>query len=187
MHISEKFVKLAMNSIDHETGTGDLLTYSSFSPFIAEKGSFKIEEFCMILGLRSDQESQRFFCLSLANLNKLQDNCYEIVVTTIDGVHIKFTPFGYIEINDSAFTVFAPLDLKNPDVGLNMHGGMMSTYPQAAPDAKWSKLAVDAVSKIRILCENTFQDLIPNPDFQDFPARNIFIEHISTLQESTIS
>ena len=46
----------------------------------------------------------------------------------------------------------------------------------------YEKLANVPVEKIRIYGTEGYQDYVPNPKFTQFPARNLFIEHLKALK-----
>jgi hypothetical protein len=179
------FVELAYSSLDQETGEGDLLTTPSHSPFISENEKYTIEEFCMIVGLRSDEQTQKFFCLKVNNegIGNFQNNKVGIIIKTIEGIKIDFSAFGNIENGDVPYTCFSPINLQNPDIDVKIEGFSISTSsPQDGIDKKWEILETIPIDRIQTHGSEGVQNFVPNPDFTDFPAQNLFIEHLKALK-----
>ena len=178
-------VELAIDSIDPETGEGDLLTCSSKASFISENGKYKIEEFCIIKAVRSEEQTQTMFCILADNpgIGGFRDNEVGVIVTTLDGKKIEFSSFGRFEINDVPYYGFSPINLRNPEIDIFIEGTMFgASSPQVAIDAKWQKLGNTPVINMEVHGTEGVMNFLPNPDFMEFPVKSLFIEHLNALK-----
>lgn len=141
----------------------------------------------MIIALRSEEETQKMICLLADNpgIGHFKQNKVGVTVTTIDGTNIDFTSFGTFEISDIPVTGFAPIDLENPDIDVFIDGGMIGVSgPQKGIDDKWEILATTPISSMFVKGDQGAYKFVPNPDFKDFPAQNLFIEHLKAIDSA---
>lgn len=177
-------IELMHNSYDPDKGEGDILTTPSEDAFISENGEIKIEDFLMIIAVRTEEQTQKMFCLLADNtgIGHFMQNEVGVTITTIDGTDIDFTSFGTFEINDIHVTGFAPIDLENPDIDILFDDGIMGvTSPQKGIDDKWDILATTPITAMIVKGAEGVHKFIPNPDYKDFPAQNLFIEHLKAI------
>jgi len=180
-----KAVELAVNSVDPKNGSGNLLTSFTFGSFISEDGEMLIPECCIIVGVQLDHQAQTFFCIINPDGEEyfiFQQNEVELVITTVDGIKIEMVYFGKIQLEGVSFAIFTPLNSKNPSIDLKIDGSMFSiTNPQDVINAIWNKLRITPIEKMQFPDGDELLTYIPNPDFTDFPAQNLFIEHLKCI------
>lgn len=144
-----------------------------------------IPKCCIIVGVQLHHQAQTFFCLidpEDEDEPGFQQNEVGLIITTIDGIKIKMTCYGKIQLDGVSFATFSPLNSKEPDIDLKIEGSIFSySSPQEIINAKWEKLKVTPIANVQIPNGDEFIMFIPNPDFTDFPPQNLFIEHLKCI------
>lgn len=180
----DALVKIQWNNINEETGYGEKCTDFSSTPFITENSEFKFVEFCMI-GAISEEQEQKFFCLIVepAAIGNLVNGEVGVIINLTDGTKVECTNFGEVTIDETSFGTFSPINIKNPNIDVKIDGFSISvSSPEEVIEANWAKLETTPVLRIRVQGSESYKDYIPNPNFMDFPAQNLFIEHLKAIK-----
>lgn len=177
-------VKLLHDETNEETGERVKQTEVYTYMFVTENNEFSILEFCMISSKPRSQTGQMFFCIMVERTAVGILECGEVgvIIILIDGTTIECTQFSSTEDNDTPTGTFTLINIKDPDLSLQIDGLSLSIDPQKAIDANWEKLASTPIARIRVKGSNNTQDYIPNSEFTDFPPQNLIIEHIKALR-----
>lgn len=180
----DELVKIQWDNINEETGFGEKCTDFSNAPFITENSGFKFIKFCMI-GAISEAQEQKFFCLIVEPeaVGNLVNGEVGVIINLADGTKVECTNFGEVTIDETPFGTFSPINIKNPNIDVKVDGFSISVgSPEEVIEANWAKLATTPVARIRVQGSANHKDYIPNPDFSDFPAQNLFIEHLKAIK-----
>lgn len=183
-NLSDALVKIQWDNIDEETGYGEKCTDFSNAPFITENSEYKFVEFCMIVAISEEQE-QKFFCLIVepAAIGNLVNGEVGVIITLTDGTKVECTHFGEVTIDETPFGTFSPINVKNPNLDVKIDGLNISVNsPEEVIESNWRTLATTSVARIRVQGSTNHKDYIPNPNFKDFPAQNLFIEHLKAIK-----
>jgi len=177
-------VRLLHDETNEETGERVKQTEVYNYMFVTEDEEFAILEFCMLSSRPRGQHEQKFFCIMVERtaVGSLEYGEIGVVIMLTNGTKIECTQFNETDDNETPTGTFTLINIKNPDISLNMDGKCLSIDPQEAIDANWIKLATIPIAGIRVQGSENSQDYIPNSKFTDFPSQNLFIEHLKALR-----
>jgi hypothetical protein len=183
-------VKVSFDNINEETGVREINTENSITSFITKDGEFAIEDFFIVKSINKDQE-QKLFLLSvhITAVGKINYGDAAVIVTLADGTVIECTCFSDEEFKEQNFDsgfeggMFSLINIQDPDLDVNIDSFSIGVSdPEKLIESNWGKLATTPVANIRVLGSEDYRDFIPNPNFTDFPAQNLFIEHLKALK-----
>ncbi|HBE43107.1 MAG TPA: hypothetical protein DDW27_18255 [Bacteroidales bacterium] len=184
---NETLVKIAGQNIDPKTDLGEVFTEFSTVPFVSENGNFFVNEFCVIVSFQPDDLERVIFCLSVDKslIGSYLENEAGVVITLEDGEEIECTYFGELGINEISVGAFCPINVNKPNLDVNIdpkHFMISVQSPDELINSKYTKLETIPIVKIQVQGSEASYAFIPNPNFTEFPAKYLFMEHLKAFK-----
>lgn len=164
-------VKLEVNKVDEFTGEPEKLTQYSLKIFIAVDTKPILHQTINFAVGRID--STYYFDIALDyHPGCLSQYESKVLIKFTDGTVIECMQVSETVCDDFPMGRYIPIKREDNS----------SPFVQTILKDNWNKLSQIPVERIRLYFTEGYLDYVPNNKFTQFPAMNLFIEHLSPLK-----